>query len=228
MKSAAKLCCLVLGILASAGLAAPAHASPTYLGGAYLAGSFPMGDWGEIAGFGLAVDATNVTYPNPDKPMALRSSLGLLYNFSRTVGVPEANLAPNSKLDLETKNWSLYFGVGPEFSRKGGDVSPFIFGTVGFETYWTSSELSGTAGGTPYSANHGDSRISFAWTAGVGLRKHVSPAETVEISVEYRSGLTHQFVMPNEVTGSGTTVTANRDSHTSDQILLRVGTLFGY
>ena len=228
MKLATRLLCLACGMLATAGLAAPAQARPSYLGGAYLAGSFPMGDWADVAGFGLAADATNVTYPNPDRPMAVRSSIGLLYNFSRTVEVPEANLAPSSKLDLETKNWSLYVGFGPEFSRKSGEIVPFIFGTAGFETYWTQSELDGTAGGSPYSAQHGDSRISFAWTAGVGIRRHVSPAEAVEISVEYRSGLTHQFVNPNEVTGSGTTVTANRDSHTSDQILLRIGTLFGY
>ena len=224
----ARMSCLALGAAALLALAPPAHAQANYLGGAYLAGSFPMGDWGKVAGFGLAADATNVTYPKPDKPMAIRSSLGLLYNFSRTVDVPLANLPPNSKLGLETKNWSLYLGVGPEFSRQNGDISPFVFGTVGFETYWTSSELAGTAGGSPYSAEHGDSRLSFAWTAGLGIRKHVSPAETVEISLEYRSGLTHQFVIPDEVTGTGTTVNAKRDSHSSDQLLLRVGTLFGY
>jgi hypothetical protein len=209
------------------GLASPAGAVDSLMGG-YLAGSFPSGDWGDIAGFGLALDGTNVTYPKTDKPFAIRSSSGLLYNFSRTVSVPVANLAPNSALDLETKNWSLYFGIGPEFSKKGGNISPFIFGSVGFDTYWTSSELSGTAGGSPYSAEHGDSRISFAWAGGFGVRKHVSPGETIEISAEYRSGTEHHFVLPSEVTGSGTTVIASRDSRSSDQILLRIGTMFGY
>lgn len=213
---------------ATLGVAAPASAESDYLMGGYLAGSFPMGDWGKIAGFGLALDGTNVAYPDVNKPFAIRSSAGLLYNFSRTVGVPQANLAPSSKLDLETKNWSLYFGVGPEFSMKGRNLSPFVFATVGFDTYWTSSELFGTAGGSPYSAQHGDSRLSFAWSGGVGLRKQVTPGESVDISVEYRSGTSHQFVLPDEVTGSGTTVSASRDSRTSDQLLLRIGTMFGY
>jgi hypothetical protein len=228
MKVVRGMLLVALGVVAALAAAMPVHAQANLLGGGYVTGGFPMGDWGKIAGFGLGVDATNVTYPSPDKPFAVRSSLGLLYNFSRTVGVPQENLAPNSKLDLETKNTSLYFGVGPEFSSGKGDVSPFIFGTVGFETYWTKSELAGTAGGSPYSANHGDSRIAFAWSAGFGLRKHVSPGETIEISAEYRSGITHYFVMPDEVTGSGTSVTANRDSHSSDQILVRIGTLLGY
>ena len=213
---------------ATLGVVAPASAEPAYLYGGYLAGSFPSGDWGDIAGFGLALDGTNVSYPKVDKPFAIRSSAGLLYNFSRTVGVPQANLAPNSKLDLETKNWSLYFGVGPEFSKKGSNVSPFIFGSVGFDTYWTSSELAGTANSSPYSANHGDSRISFAWAGGVGIRKSVTGGESIEVSVEYRSGTSHQFLLPNEVTESGGVVTANRESHASNQILLRIGTMFGY
>ena len=213
---------------ATLGVAAPASAATASLMGGYLAGSFPSGDWGDIAGFGLALDGTNVTYPKDEKPFAIRSSSGLLYNFSRTVDVPVANLAPNSALSLETKNWSLYFGVGPEFSKKGGNISPFIFGTVGFDTYWTSSELAGTAGGSPYSAEHGDSRISFAWAGGVGIRKKVSTGESIEISAEYRSGSEHQFVLPSEVTGSGTTVNASRDARSSEQILVRIGTMFGY
>ena len=219
---------IVLATVASLARAMLAHADRVYLAGGYLVGSLPQGDWGKVAGFGLGLDATNVTYLQEDKPFALRTNLGLLYNFSRTADVPPANLPPNSQLGLETKNTSLSLGIGPEFSRKKGDVSPFIFGTVGFDTYWTKSELAGTAGGAPYSSQNGDSRIAFAWSAGLGIRKHVSLGEIVEISAEYRSGITHKFVLPDQVTGSGTTVNVNRDSHTSDQILIRVGTLLGY
>ena len=219
----------LLAVLAAAlGVAAPASAERAYLMGGNLAGSFPSGDWGEVAGFGLAIDGTNVNYPNEDKPFAIRSSAGVLYNFSRTVDVPQANLAPSSDLGLETKNWSVYFGVGPEFSKLGGSVSPFVYGTVGFDTYWTKSELAGTAGGAPYSSSHGDSRFSFAWAGGVGVRKPVGAGKTIEISVEYRSGTSHEFLLPGDVTGSGTTVTANRENHPSNQILLRIGTMVDY
>lgn len=216
---------LIAFAAASLAAAASASAAPAYLMGGNLAGSFPSGDWGEVAGFGLAIDGTNVSYPRPDKPFAIRSSVGLLYNFARTVDVPQANLAPNSDLGLETKNWSVFFGVGPEFSKRGGNLSPFVFGTVGFDTYWTNGELSGTAGGAPYSASHGDSRFSFAWAGGVGIRKQVRAGKSIEISAEYRSGTSHQFVLPSDVTGSGTTVNATREAHSSDQILLRIGTM---
>jgi opacity protein-like surface antigen len=197
-----------------------------YMGGGYFVGACPMGDWGEIAGFGFGLDGTNITR-KPGKPFALRSSLGLLYNFSRTVDVPAGNVGPSDKLSIETKNWSVFFGLGPEFSMPNKDVTPFIFGTVGFDTYWTSSELSGTAFGTSYSAQHGDSRIAFAWSGGLGFRRQVAPGHLAELSAEYRSGMRHDFLRPEDVNTSGGTVNAKRDSHTSDQIVVRLGTVFG-
>jgi len=197
-----------------------------YMGGSYFAGSFPMGDWGKIAGFGLALDGSTLTR-KPGKGFAIRSNMGLLYNFSRTVDVPAANVGPTDKLSIETKNWSLFFGIGPEFSKPNKDVTPFIYGTVGFDTYWTGSELSGTAFGSSYSAKHGDNRIAFAWSGGLGVRRQIAPGHLAELSAEYRSGIRHDFLLPQDVNTSGGTVNANRDSHTSDQILVRLGTVFG-
>ena len=211
--------------------ASPASAQYHHLAGGYLTGGFPMGDWGKIAGFGLGLDATDVVR-KPQKALAWRLSSGVLYNFSRTEDVPQANLASaNDKLSLETKNWSLTFGIGPELS-KPGPVSPFVFGTVGFDTYWTQSTLNGTvngpSGGVNHTSDHGDSRIAFAWAAGLGLRRTIVHGHLGELSAEYRSGTDHKFILPDEVktNGSGAVLTS-RDSHSSDQILIRFGTVFG-
>jgi opacity protein-like surface antigen len=206
--------------------ARPASAQYHHLAGGYLTGGFPMGDWGDIAGFGLGVDATDVIR-KPQKALSWRLSSGVLYNFSRTVDVPQANLAGTDALSLESKNWSLTFGIGPELS-KPGPVSPFIFGTAGFDTYWTQSTLSGTVAGQQHESDHGDSRIAFAWAAGVGIRRTIAPGHLGELSAEYRSGIDHKFILPGEVTTNGSTIPhTSRDSHTSDQILIRFGTVFG-
>jgi len=197
------------------------------LAGGYLVGGFPMGDWGKIAGFGLALDGTDII-KRPNSIWGVRSSLGVLYNFSRTVDVPAANLSSASdQLGIETKNWSVLFGIGPEIAAPNKTATPFLFGTVGFDTYWTQSVLHGTALGAPYSAEHGDSRMSFAWSAGLGVRRLVTAGNLVELSAEYRSGSTHEFLLPDDVPVSGGAVHANRSSHTSDQILIRLGTVLG-
>ena len=219
---------LFLSVLAAAlaASASSASAQVKQLAGGYLVGSFPMGDWGKVAGFGLALDGTDIVKPKPDKWFSIRNSLGLLYNFSRTEDVPKSNLGPNDALDIETKNWSVFFGVGPEFSKPHG-ATPILFGTVGFDTYWTRSTLSGTANGAPYSAEHGDSRIAFAWSAGLGFRKVVAAGNMVELSAEYRSGIEHSYLRPEDVKVSGGAVIADRSSHSSDQILVRLGTVLG-
>ena len=204
-----------------------ASAQVTQLAGGYFVGSFPTGDWGKIAGFGLGLDATDVVRPKPNKALSIRSNLGLLYNFSRTADVPSGNLGPNDKLSIETKNWSLLFGLGPELSAPNKTVTPFIYGTAGFDTYWTKSELAGTANGAPYSAQHGDSRITFAWSAGLGVRRHVTPGELVEFSAEYRSGLIHDYLLPEDVRVVGGAVQAERSRRSSDQWVVRIGTLLG-
>ena len=226
---------LISGALAAAAIPAAAqdttYAAPSgmvHAVGGYLVGSFPTGDWGEIAGFGIGLDGADV-YRKMDKAFGVRSSFGVLYNFSRTVDIPAANVGVNDKLNLETKNWSLFFGLGPELSIPNKSATPFVFGTVGFDTYWTSSTLSGTAAGSSYSAEHGDSRISFAWSAGLGFRRRVMPGYGVELSAEYRSGSDHQYLLPKDVRVTGGAVVANRESHVSDQIIIRLGSLLsGY
>src|SRR4029077_3317368 len=103
----------------------------------------------------------------------------------------------------------------------------FIFGTAGFNTYWTVSNLSGTAGGAPYSAKFGDSRIAFAWSAGLGVRKQAVAGVLTELSVEYRSGGGHMYILPDEVTNTGTTVNTDRKARNTDQLIVRIGTVIG-
>ena len=217
----------VIAVAALAAGATAARADRSTLSGGYFTGGFPIGDWGKIAGFGLGMDEATIVHPDANKPLAVRGSLGLHYNFSRTTDVPSANLGANDKLELETKNWSLFFGLGPELAVTHGDVRPFVFGTVGFDTYWTSSNLSGTVGGLPYDAAHGDSRLGFAWSGGLGARRKVSAGVMGELSVEYRSGSGHEYLQPDQITASGASVNAKRDARTTNQIIVRVGTLFG-
>src|SRR6185369_4393382 len=188
MKSLRIALLLTLCSITYALAARPAAAQSEWSTGGYLLGSFPMNDWGKIAGFGTGLDATDILRFGQEKPFAWRLSTGVIYNFARTEDVPPANLLPTSKLELETKNWSLLFGIGPEIGKRTGEVQPFIYGTAGFDTYWTQSTLSGTAGGLPYESDHGDSRLSFAWAGGFGVRRVVSQGYRGEISLEYRSG----------------------------------------
>ncbi|HET9328396.1 MAG TPA: hypothetical protein VFQ05_16640 [Candidatus Eisenbacteria bacterium] len=225
MKPRHRVFLIVLGLAAIASSSSPALAQMEHQAGGYLLGSFPISDWGKIAGFGMGLDATDIIRFGPNKPLSWRVSTGVVYNFSRTEEVPPTNLLPTSSLELETKNWSLLFGIGPEFGKRDGHIMPFMYGTAGFDTYWTSSTLQGTAGGLAYEAEHGDSRISFAWAAGLGLRRRVMEGYMGELSVEFRQGASHHFLLPEQITEDVTGVHADRASRSSNQIIVRLGTV---
>ncbi len=197
--------------------------------GGYVVGLFPQGDWAEVAGFGLGADGTTYVRRDPTRLLNLRSSLGWGYNFERVAGVPAANLAGGDVLELETSNTSLFFGIGPELGKASGEMRGFVFGMVGLNVYWTNSHLKGTAGGQGYDANVGHTSTVFAWSAGAGIRRQMSgvPGGKIELSAEFRSGIGVEYVIPGEVTSAGGNVSWDRKTHDSNQILVRLGTVFG-
>jgi len=219
-------CAAMLSMMAWGGVA---HAKAVETGG-YAISGFTLGDWSKIAGFPLGFQTSNIITPNPDKPLRIRSLVGLMYNFSRTVNVPQQNYGnANDLLQLTTKNTSVLFGIGPEFGPSKGDSQPFVYGTVGFDTYWTSSNLAGTVNGKPYYSSNGDSRIGFAWAAGLGIRKVVGHGEKLELSAEYRSGNGHRYLKPDQITTTpgNDSPTMSRDSRSTDQIVIRLGSTLG-
>jgi hypothetical protein len=205
-----------------------AHSQVTLKEGAYLVGAFPSGDWAKVMGAGLGFDGTTVLRPDPAKPMAIRSEMGFGYNFSRSVDVPPANVGAGTALALETSCTSVWFGIGPEFSKAEGNVLPFVFGTAGLNVNWLNQGIKGTVAGGNYNANVGAAGTVFAWSAGGGLRKSMSsaPGGRVELSAEYRSGMNFHYVVPEEVTSTGATVHWDRTKHNADQVVVRLGTIF--
>jgi hypothetical protein len=205
------------------------RADRIYLEGGYLVGGFPMGDWSKVAGAAMGLEGTNIVRLDASQLFAFRSTLGWEYNFSRTVDVSSSNLAPGDQLAIQTSNNTLYFGIGPELSKPSGPARGFIYGTVGFNTNWTNGGLDGTVAGNRYSSNVGATSTVFAWSVGGGLRKVMKgvPGGKIELSAEYRSGTGHNYLLPDDVHSSGGSVAWDRKGHAQDQVLVRLGTVYG-
>lgn len=198
--------------------------------GGYFSGSFPSGDWGKVAGFGLGLENSSMVFPDPAKAFGFRQGSSLMYNFGRTVDVPSANLGTNTSLQIETANTSVWLGMGPALCKRSGDLRPFVYGTIGVAFNWIDSHLKGNVQGAGYDATVGQTSTTFAWTAGAGFSKPMSslPGGRIELSAEYRSGIDQDYLLPEEVTSSGSTVTWHRTHQNADQIIVRLGLLTGY
>ncbi len=216
--------------IASVAPAAPARAERVFFEGSYVTGTFPTGDWAKVASAGLGLDGTTIGRLDANSIFAVRSEFGWAYNFSRTVDVPSSQLAPGDQLAIQTSSNLLYLGVGPELSRPKGDLRGFVFGTVGFNTNWTNGGLDGTVNGGRYSSNVGATSTAFAWSVGGGLRKMMKgvPGGKIEVSVEYRAADGHNYLLPADVHSSaGGNVDWQRKSNQQQQLLLRIGSVYG-
>ena len=196
----------------------------------YLSGSFPTGDWGEVAGFGLGLENAVTVFPDSSSSFGIRQGSSLSYNFGRNVDVPASNLDPNTSLHTDTANTSFWLGLGPAFCKHSGDLRPFLYGTVGVAFNWIDSHLKGDVQGSGYDATVGQTSTTFVWTAGAGVSKAISsiPGGRLELSAEYRSGLDQNYLLPSEVTSSGSNVSWDRSPHNADQIIVRLGIQTGY
>lgn len=223
-------------VIAAATLAFPAlmtgvsNASPMALTGGYTDVSFPTGDWGDVAGFGLGLENVGLVYPDSTRPFGIRQGSSLIYNFKRTVDVPPANLDTNTSLRTETANTSLWLGIGPQLKMHLGNVRPFIYGTVGVAFNWINSHLKGNVQGAGYDATVGQTSTTFAWTAGAGVSKAVSsiPGGRLSLSIEYRSCVDMHYMLPGDVSSSGSSVSWDRTKQNADQIIARIGIVGGY
>jgi opacity protein-like surface antigen len=221
---------IVAAALAISGLmAGAAHAGASAEVGGYFSGSFPTGDWGDVAGFGLGLENATTVFPDSTKPFGIRQGASFIYNFGHTVDVPAANLDTNTSLQVETANTSLWFGIGPAFSKHTGNMRPFLYGTIGVAFNWIDSHLKGSVQGAGYDATVGQTSTTFAWTAGAGLSKAISsvPGGRLQLSAEYRSCIDQDYMLPGKVSSSGSSVSWERTHQNADQIIVRIGILTG-
>jgi len=225
MKSMRMIVFVVVALAMSGLMAGVAHAGASAEAGGYFSGSFPTGDWGGVAGFGLGLENAVTVFPDSTKSFGIRQGGSLIYNFGRTVDVPSASLDANTSLQVETANTSMWFGIGPEFSKRTGDARPFLYGTIGLAFNWIDSHLKGNVQGAGYDATVGQTSTTFAWTVGAGLSKAVSsvPGGRLELSAEYRSCIDQHYLLPGEVSSSGSNVSWDRTSQNADEIVVRIG-----
>jgi hypothetical protein len=224
MKSAGKLLTVAVAVAMCGFTAGVAHATGgSAQAGGYITSSFPTGDWGDVAGFGLGLENATVVYPDSVKPFGIRQGASLIFNFSKTIDIPASQLDSNTSMSLDTHNTSLWLGIGPEFAKHTGNARPFLYGTAGFTFNWIGSKLTGDVQGSGYDAVVGQTSTTFTWTAGAGISKPMASGARFELSAEYRANTSMSYLLPGEVSSSGSNVTWDRTNQAANQFIIRIG-----
>ena len=120
-----------------------------------------------------------------------RNQIGLRFGGSFVVYGHEsypAQLAPSVGrvwVDVETENFIVDFGVGPQFSFGRGPIRPYVYGTAGFSYFATVSSLDGMDGGPDFAHTTNFDDITYALTGGGGLLMSISSRVSIDMSAQW-------------------------------------------
>jgi len=191
---------ILAGALALIGLASPERATAQWDDAkgeffGYLDLAIPIGDFstyvdnvGGGAGFG------GVLFLGESRLAGLRAEGNFTIYGAERRAVPFSNTVSFVNVEQETTNGIVSAGLGPQVYMGSGAIRPFIYGTVGFSYFVTSTSVSGMYENEPIASttNHSDFRLAFTGGGGlsVRLRGGQNPL-SLDLSASYKhNGLT--------------------------------------
>jgi hypothetical protein len=88
-------------------------------------------------------------------------------------------------VDVDTDNFIVDFGVGPQITFGHGTLRPYIYGMAGFSYFATVSSLDDVYGGPDYAHTTNFDDITYALTGGGGFLVSVSRKVSFDISAQW-------------------------------------------
>lgn len=166
-----------------------------------LLGASPIGEFGELvdAGFGgqLALRARL----GDRSPLLLRVDGGLMvYGHERRAVCFPVPIGCRIGADLTTTNAVGYMGVGPEVEIPG-QLRPYVYGTVGFAYFATTSSLDEYDGSDGYFRTRNYSDLVASGRLGGGLRLRFGGPGTaaLDLGVEYHRNGVAEYLRKGDI-----------------------------
>ena len=145
----------------------------------------PVGEFQDYVDWGGGLGAYGVV--NFDR----RNQIGLRFGGSLVVYGHEsypAQLLPSTGriwVDVNTDNFIVDFGVGPQITFGRGPVRTYVYGTAGFSYFATVSSLDGADGGPDFAHTTNFDDITYALTGGGGILFSLSRAVSLDLSTQW-------------------------------------------
>lgn len=198
-----------------------------------LVGADPIGDFGDLVDGGFGANVGGRFAIDRAGALSLRLDGGfMVYGHERTSLCFPPPIGCRIGADLTTTNHIGYVGVGPEFAIPGS-VSPYVFGTVGFSYFGTSSSISGLNDGEELFNTRHYSDFVTATRVGGGIRTRVGSTDAgpvaFDIGVEYHRNGVAEYLREGDILDhpdGSITLFPNRTE--ANMLVLRLGVSFGF
>ncbi len=116
---------------------------------------------------GLRIGSSLIVYGHESYPAQIHPAIGRVW------------------VDVNTENFIVDFGVGPQITLGRGRVRPYVYGTAGFSYFATVSSLDGIDGGPDFAHTTNFDDITYALTGGGGLLMSVSRRVSFDMSAQW-------------------------------------------
>lgn len=164
--------------------------------------AIPVGEFGEHVELGGGVGTAVVLFLDPKRRVGVRTEAGYIVYGSDTEKRRFSRTIPLVELDVRTTNQILSAGIGPQIYLGTGNLRPFVYGTVGFAYFATTTtvEPEGSDIEIASTTNFDDFQLSL--NAGGGIAAVIHGGDnplSLSLSASYqRNGLTEYLTGGND------------------------------
>lgn len=231
---------VLAGTLALLGLASAergtAQDGSGYLKGegfGYLTLAAPTGDFRDHVDLGGGAGFGGVLLLGDNGLAGLRAEGSFIIYGAETSRVPLSPTIPFVDVDVETTNSILAAGLGPQIYLGSGPIRPYLYGTVGFAYFVTSTSVRGMYEDEPIASTTNFDDFQLALTGGGGLSVEIRGGQnplSLDLSASYQhNGLTEYLAngADNLVRGRRGTWTANPIISDANLMTYRAGVTVG-
>ena len=180
------------------GTAQDAFANLEGEGFGYLNLAVPVGDFGEHVALGGGAGFGGVLFLGDSRLAGLRAEGGFVIYGTETRTRPFSKTVPEVTVEVQTNNSIYTGGLGPQLYLGTGPIRPYMYGTVGFAYFATSTSIIGEHDNEEIASSTNFDDFQLSLTGGGGLSVEVSggqPPISLDLSASYRyNGLTEYLI----------------------------------
>lgn len=196
---------ILAGTLALVGFAFPGRGAAQDVfdnfkgeGFGYLNLAVPVGDFGSHVELGGGAGFGAVLFLGENRLAGLRAEGGFLIYGTATDWRPFSRTVPEVQVRVQTNNSIVTGGLGPQVYLSAGPIRPYIYGTVGFAYFATSTSISGEYEDDEIASTTNFDDFQLSLTGGGGLSVEVRGGQnpiSLDLSASYQyNGLTEYLI----------------------------------
>lgn len=129
----------------------------------------PVGQFRNFVDWGGGLGVYGVVNFDPGRHLGLRFDGSLLIYGHESSQAPLSRTIRRVIVDVDTDNFIVGLGVGPQITLGSGPFRPYVYGTAGFSYFATVSSVSGTATHHDFASSTNFDDFTLALTGGGGL-----------------------------------------------------------